>query len=38
MMLLPYLEQMPLYDQYDQNKCALAFTANSPVGTLMGDP
>jgi prepilin-type N-terminal cleavage/methylation domain-containing protein len=35
MMLLPYLEQMPLYNMYDQKSCASTFTVGRPP---QGDP
>jgi len=44
MMLLPYLEQMPLYDSYDQKQSACSLMAGGPsgggtsTGTLAGDP
>ena len=33
MMLLPYLEQTPLYDKYDQKQCACNLTYGSEAGT-----
>ena len=44
LMLLPYLEQMPLYDSYNQKQCACTLMAGAPsgggasTGTLAGDP
>ena len=44
MMLLPYLEQMPRYDSYDQKQCACSLMAGgesgggTSTGTLSGDP
>jgi prepilin-type N-terminal cleavage/methylation domain-containing protein/prepilin-type processing-associated H-X9-DG protein len=43
MMLLPYLEQTPLYDMYDQKQCACNLmsggtAAYTSTGTLCGDP
>ena len=41
MMLLPYLDQVPLYDAYDQKQCASNVTAyaggGGGFGTLAGD-
>lgn len=36
-LLLPFLEQQPLYDKYNFNGCASTYTQN-PAGTLAGDP
>ena len=36
MMLLPYLEQTPLYDAYNQKQCASNYTTGA-VGALCGD-
>jgi prepilin-type N-terminal cleavage/methylation domain-containing protein len=43
MMLLPYVEQMSLYNSYDQKQCACSLMAGPPwggasSGTLSGDP
>ena len=39
-MLLPYLDQIPLYDAYDTQQCASTAAASSypSAGTLVGDP
>jgi prepilin-type N-terminal cleavage/methylation domain-containing protein len=36
--LLPYLEQGPLYDKFDQKSAAGAYIANGGMGPLAGDP
>ena len=37
-LLLPYLEQQPLYDKFDFKQCASVYTGNGGNGALVGDP
>jgi len=37
-MLLPYLDQAPLYNRYNHSVAASSYTSGAMAGTVMGDP